>query len=167
MNMIEPDTAQKMCQSCGLCCDGSIHNWTNLREREIGFAKAQGFNLVQVDYDTYAFTQPCPAFKAPICSIYPNRPNACRSFVCKLLDDLENQVIDLGTAQAVARKAKILIGDITLSLGENDGIRLPFERLIRYHSGEINGKPDTVKMINQLRDLLHKYWGVRWKIKLK
>jgi hypothetical protein len=162
--MTEPDLTQELCKSCGLCCDGSILNWTNLRTSEIGFANTQGFNIVRVDHDTFAFTQPCPAYTAPICSIYQNRPHACRSFACKLFIDVENQVIDFDKAQQVVRKAVLLIREITLSINANDPT-LSLERLIRYHDIEIHGKPEAVEMINQLRDLLHKFWGVKWKIK--
>ena len=65
--------------SCGLCCDGSIFQLVKLRPGE----RPPGLRLVPA-HD--AFAQPCGCLEGTRCTIYPQRPVACRGFRCRLLD---------------------------------------------------------------------------------
>ncbi|MBL9026553.1 MAG: YkgJ family cysteine cluster protein [Myxococcales bacterium] len=81
-----PDVAAltRVCQSCGLCCNGTLFRQGKLRPDEVETAKKN--RLVVID-DGPFFSLPCPRFDAEhkSCTVYEERPNTCRGFECRLL----------------------------------------------------------------------------------
>lgn len=90
------DPAAKLCTSCGLCCDGSIHGHAQLREGEVERARKLGLPLLADG--RRGFAMPCPKLVDRRCSIYQQRPNACRGYKCQLLHDLEADQVSLPDA---------------------------------------------------------------------
>ena len=75
---------ETLCQSCGLCCDGSLFGLVPLEREEVGVARRHRLHLVDSER---GFEQPCSALSPNgACSIYEERPRACRAFVCRLYD---------------------------------------------------------------------------------
>lgn len=81
-----PDVAEltRVCQSCGLCCNGTLFKNGKLRPEEVETAKK---NRLVVIEDGPFFALPCPRFDAEArsCTVYEERPNTCRGFECRLL----------------------------------------------------------------------------------
>jgi hypothetical protein len=81
-----------LCQSCGLCCDGSLFGRVDLAPDEVEPARRHGLRVLG---NGRSFRQPCAAL-VPLaaaaelprraCSSYEHRPAACRRFVCRLYD---------------------------------------------------------------------------------
>jgi Fe-S-cluster containining protein len=99
-----------LCQSCGLCCDGSLFGRVNLDPEEVDSARRHRLRVVA---DGRAFEQPCPALVPSGaglgCSIYDDRPHACRRFVCKLYDRHSREGGPIEERIAVARRARALL----------------------------------------------------------
>jgi Fe-S-cluster containining protein len=78
---------EALCRSCGLCCDGSLFGGVILEADELRGARK---NHLYVLPRGNAFEQPCSALSTRSdgceCSIYSDRPRACRAFTCRLYD---------------------------------------------------------------------------------
>jgi hypothetical protein len=70
---------EDLCLSCGLCCDGSLF-WA------VPVGQGEG---VPVALDAEGrLRQPCACFDGS-CSIYAERPAACRAFNCRVLQTVQ------------------------------------------------------------------------------
>jgi Fe-S-cluster containining protein len=86
-----PLDLEALCQSCGLCCDGSLFGRVTLQPEEVVVAKKSRLRVISTGK---GFEQPCSALvrttpgagEHVACSIYDERPLACRRFVCRLHD---------------------------------------------------------------------------------
>lgn len=67
--------AESLCLSCGLCCDGSLFWAVPVEESEDVPAPLDADGRLR---------QPCACFDGA-CTIYPDRPAACRTFDCRVL----------------------------------------------------------------------------------
>ncbi len=96
----------RICQSCGLCCNGTLYRRARLRDGEIESAKR---NKLRVLESGEGFEQPCSRLENNTCSIYAERPYTCQKFECALLarHRMEGGPVEPGL-EAV-RRAKELI----------------------------------------------------------
>jgi hypothetical protein len=91
--------------ACGLCCDGTLFDQTNLSaDDDIGPLAGMGIDAV-FNQTEPALRQPCAAYKNCVCSIYPDRPHVCRQFRCRLLRRFNANKISEGDALDIIRKA--------------------------------------------------------------
>lgn len=76
-----------LCRSCGLCCDGRLFGCVPLAPDEVERGRK---NRLLVLPRGNAFEQSCSALsregESCACSIYADRPRACRAFACRLHD---------------------------------------------------------------------------------
>jgi uncharacterized protein len=99
--------SQGLCESCGLCCDGTLFSWVRLEPSELAWAQA--LRLPMIDKSgTPAFLQPCACFDGARCLAYAERPTRCRNYECKLLKSVDAGETTLEDAFAKVRKAKDL-----------------------------------------------------------
>lgn len=91
--------SEDLCISCGLCCDGSLF-WAVPVE--------QGEKVpVPLDADG-RLRQPCACFNGA-CTIYADRPAACRKFDCRVLQTVQAGRRDVTWAhEQIAAMRKIL-----------------------------------------------------------
>lgn len=82
-----------------------LHSHGILEREELERASALGLDLL--DGEESAFSLPCPRF-AGCCTIYRDRPSACRRFRCALLRKLEERKIELAEALSIVREARRL-----------------------------------------------------------
>jgi Fe-S-cluster containining protein len=99
-----------LCQSCGLCCDGSLFGRVDLEPGEVESARRHRLPVVA---GGKAFEQPCSALLARgpgvHCSIYDERPASCRRFVCRLYDRQVREGGPIEERIAVVRRARLLV----------------------------------------------------------
>jgi hypothetical protein len=86
--MTNPDDRSSICIGCGLCCDGTLHGHTDLREEDKIAAAAVGLTVVEREGKPI-FWQPCARFSCGTCSVYQARPPVCRQYRCALLKKVE------------------------------------------------------------------------------
>jgi hypothetical protein len=81
-----------LCTRCGLCCDGTLFADVELSSRAEP-TQLEGPGLeIESDVEAPLLVQPCAALRGRRCSIYAHRPGCCRTFECKLLQDLQRQI---------------------------------------------------------------------------
>ena len=126
-----PDITETLCTTCGLCCDGTL-----LADVELaGRREATGLEILGLEVEDAdeghrgLLLLPCRALEGTRCSIYPHRPACCRTFECRLLQEVRRGVVDLGRARekvmdALGRIAHIK--SLLVTLGHRDE-RLPLK----------------------------------------
>ncbi|HTJ80749.1 MAG TPA: YkgJ family cysteine cluster protein [Polyangiaceae bacterium] len=78
-----PEDLSRICQGCGLCCNGTLFAMVELEQHELDRAPRHSLPLVPGEA---AFSLPCPKYeRGHGCSIYDDRPERCRSYRCGLL----------------------------------------------------------------------------------
>lgn len=77
-----------LCGACGLCCNGALFASVQLQEQDnaarlealgLGLRREKGASWVRL---------PCAAHDGCSCRIYAERPARCRTFECKLLQEV-------------------------------------------------------------------------------
>lgn len=121
--------ASALCQACGLCCNGLIFSHAVLKPGESGPAAQLGLAVYlehnDEDGDYEAFHLPCPGHKEHLCSIYSQRPEACRHYQCLLLRRFLQGKYSFEVSLDLVHTAKRLIGNIQRQIGAGQtGARL-------------------------------------------
>ena len=130
--MIKPDLSltDTLCTRCGLCCDGSLFADVELAGTDEATAlEVMGLEIEEDEEDCGLLLQPCAALKGKCCSIYAHRPDCCRTFECRLLEETRRG--DIGVGQAKAKIAEALkrierVKELIGQLGQSDQ-RLPLK----------------------------------------
>lgn len=77
--------AQLLCPHCALCCNGVLFADVRLQASDDPVRlKRLGVPLRERG-SSARFPQPCSCLDGNKCRIYPDRPNRCRTFECRLL----------------------------------------------------------------------------------
>ena len=99
---------EMLCTRCGLCCDGSLFADVELASGgEASALEVMGLEIEDDDGDGGGLlVQPCSALKGKRCSIYPHRPGCCRTFECRLLQEVKRG--EVGVEQAKEKIAETL-----------------------------------------------------------
>lgn len=100
-----------LCQSCGMCCDGSLFGRVDLEPDEIEPARRNRLRVL----GGRGFEQPCTALaqreREPgrVCAIYDQRPGACRRFACRLYERHRREGGPLEPRLAAVRRVRELV----------------------------------------------------------
>lgn len=100
-----------ICIGCGLCCDGTLHGYSVVKEGDEGAVTACGLEI-SADGEKKFFVQPCPRSSCGKCSVYACRPKVCRSYRCALLRDLEAGATSEADARDRIATAKKLVAAV-------------------------------------------------------
>lgn len=98
-----PSPAEALCTRCGLCCDGSLFADVELGRREDATALVGlGLELEEDDDREGAevLLQPCAALRGTRCGVYAHRPGCCRTFECRVLQELRRGSLTPSAAQS-------------------------------------------------------------------
>ena len=98
--------ASQLCQQCGMCCDGTLFNMVGLKTGETSRVPAAKLPLKRDEKDKEFFNQPCLAFKDGCCSVYHDRPRACRSYHCILHRQVLNGSTDFDAAAHLVQQTR-------------------------------------------------------------
>jgi uncharacterized protein len=96
-----PSFTDTLCKRCGLCCDGSLFADVELT----GHVEATGLEVLGLeidddDADGALLLQPCLALKGTRCGIYALRPECCRTFECRVLQEVRRGTVAVERARA-------------------------------------------------------------------
>jgi hypothetical protein len=123
MALSEERWVAELCPHCGLCCNGVLFGDVELqRGDDPKQLTAAGLNLFRKGRK-HSFNQPCGCFDGNWCRIYYNRPQRCRTFECRLLQQLQAGRITLPLALrsiAEARRLSNQVRDMVRELGHTD-----------------------------------------------
>jgi Fe-S-cluster containining protein len=99
-----------LCQSCGLCCDGSLFGLVPLDRDEVALARKNRLHVLESDK---GFEQPCAALsESGACSIYDERPRACDKFICRLYERQRREGGSLEPRLAAVQRVRALITEV-------------------------------------------------------
>jgi len=129
-----------LCTQCGLCCSGALHEYVALDDSERG---DEALVLGLVPGGRTGFTLPCPMLAGCTCSIYQNRPQACRRYKCQQLLELEAGNTTLGVAADRVREATRLNEEVARHLPAGQALPEARNRLL-FGKGE--GQSSALKL---------------------
>jgi|SRR5580765_8260153 len=125
-----PSLTDTLCTRCGLCCDGSLFAEVELAGRtEATGLEILGLDVEDEDDGPALLQQPCAALRGTRCGIYAQRPECCRTFECRLLQDARGGTVSVrraGEHIAEARKRIARIERLMNRLGKRR-TRLPLK----------------------------------------
>ena len=116
--------SERLCNACGLCCNGVMFHTVRLQPNDAApELVALGLKLKRKRRQDWIL-QPCPAYHDGQCSIYAQRPERCRRFECRQLQQVETgeitEEVALEKIRDVQRRAAQLD---TLSRRDDGGLR--------------------------------------------
>lgn len=156
-----PGPSENLCLACGMCCDGSLHNFTHLRTEEVIQAGKLGLRVAKVRQGTPIIWQPCKAYTRPDCRVYLDRPRACRQYRCKLLNALESDSLDLSEALECVRKVQDQIAALRSQMPDPD-LHFSLSRQIRINWLDRSTLPmPAAEIFSRLAGLMQDHFGVR------
>jgi hypothetical protein len=135
MTLSSESPTNTLCKSCGLCCTGHLFVWTKLRSAELDSIQGLGLKVFR-EPSQRGFSQPCPLWNGK-CTVYdsPHYPRFCKTYKCKLLNELIAETVELSEALDTVESAKTMIGELELLLSVMPGENFR-ERLAAYLGGE-------------------------------
>ena len=150
--------ANLLCKSCGLCCTGHLFVWTKLRSSELDSIQSLGVDVLR-EPGQRGFNQPCPLWRRH-CTIYeiPQYPRFCRTYKCKLLKQVLDEITPLPSALTVIHRTKSLIHalDVVLPASPSPNFR---ERLAAYLERE-DVSPEIQQQAGELLEVYESQFGV-------
>jgi hypothetical protein len=137
-------STERLCLSCGLCCDGSLFWAVPVEQGETVPAPLDAAGRLQ---------QPCACFNRA-CTIYADRPAACRTFDCRVLQTVRaGRRDDAWAREQIAGMRRVLAAlDAALPGGEPSLYRRAAEFLAR-HQKELRDPAFQRRNRNVLRCL--------------
>lgn len=98
---MEPALTDILCTACGLCCDGSLFADVELAGGdEATTLEVLGLEVEDPDEGHRGLLlQPCRALQGTRCSVYAHRPACCRTFECRLLQQVGRGAVEIDRAQ--------------------------------------------------------------------
>ena len=160
-------SASSLCRSCGLCCNGSLFAWVELRPGELDPIEALGVHVFRSDPNEKGFSQPCPLWKGE-CTIHetPHYPHSCRAYNCKLLKEVIAEKESLPHALSVVQQAKEMIRqvDALLPASANTNFR---ERLVAELEENEGTDPELRRKADALLNFYKDVFGVNDLVELQ
>lgn len=117
-----------LCRECGLCCQGIFHGTVKIWPEEVPAVRRLGLTVVETD-DGPTFPQPCLCHREGQCSVYAERPSACRAYRCKLLQGYEAGRLTQDESLKHIRQAKELVASLHRRLGPDSAATGLWQRL--------------------------------------
>jgi len=94
-----------LCQRCGLCCDGTLFTSVPLKPTEVEPLRQLSLPVMQRADGSPGLAQRCAALQGRCCTVYSERPQACRSYRCHLFTALAEGEVSLEESLKVVEEA--------------------------------------------------------------
>jgi Fe-S-cluster containining protein len=142
---MKPNLTDVLCTRCGLCCDGSLFADVELGGRaEATRLEAMGLAIEDEDGNRPLLLQPCAALQGRRCGIYAHRPGCCRTFECRLLQDVRRGAVGVERALEQIAEALGKLGRVKELMAGRGDARLPLaERVAEALAAEVGASPDA------------------------
>lgn len=106
-----------LCTRCGLCCDGTLFGDVELTgPAEAARLEVLGLNVEADDADLDLLSLPCAALHGTRCGIYAHRPQCCRTFECRLLQNAARGAVSVDQALTQIAVARAQVQHVTMLL---------------------------------------------------
>ena len=117
-----------LCTRCGLCCDGTLLGDVELTgPAEAARLEILGLDVDTDDADTELLSLPCAGLRGTTCSVYAHRPQCCRTFECRLLQNARRGAVTVDDALARISDARAQVQQVRALLAkvEAHAARMP------------------------------------------
>jgi hypothetical protein len=94
-----------LCQRCGLCCDGNLFTSVPLQGAEVETVRRLSLPVIARADGSPGLAQRCAALEGRCCTVYSERPEACRRYRCNLHVALAEGEVSLNEALTVVDEA--------------------------------------------------------------
>lgn len=144
-----------LCQSCGLCCDGTLFAFVPLKAaEEEAAARSLSLPLFDRDNGVRAFSQPCQLLKGASCGAYDQRPEACRKFFCNVYAAVADDEVDVYDALEVIDQAHEKVADlaVTFDLEAKGGVMNAARRKAAYDPTVTDDQKAALKKTERFLD---------------
>jgi Fe-S-cluster containining protein len=137
-------SAEELCLSCGLCCDGSLFWAVPIKRGEEAPAPLDADGKLR---------QPCACFNGA-CTIYASRPAACRTFDCRVLQTVQAGRRDIAWArEQIAGMRRVLAALDAVLPGSEPSLYRRAAEFLAAHQKELRDPAFQRKHRNVLRHL--------------
>lgn len=154
-----------LCQRCGLCCDGNLFSSLPVRRSEVEAMQRLSLPVVERADGTPGIEQRCAALDGRCCTVYADRPEACRRYRCYLLTAAAEGEVSVEEALAVVDEAHAQIRAVEAALPpERPGSPKAVLQRARHEDQPENGGPlprETQELWNQAESHLDRHFRGR------
>lgn len=157
---------EKLCLTCGLCCDGTLFRDVELQPgddaaklRVLGLPVKAGRR--SEESSEHKFPQPCSALCSDLkCRVYGDRPIRCRQFECALFKSVAATQTEFSAALKVIRQTRMQADEVRRLLrelgdtGERIALVKRFKRVKRkLEAGDLPADLDTETAYDRFAEL--------------
>lgn len=143
---MEPALTDTLCTACGLCCDGTLLADVELGGKDDLVAlELMGLEIEDPDEEHDGLLLlPCGALRGTRCSIYVHRPECCRTFECRLLQQAGRGLVTVEEAMVTINDAVARVARVRSLVEELDPGQEPMSLKERSLEALANSEPDCV-----------------------
>jgi len=143
-----------LCLSCVLCCTHGLFRNAPVKAAEVDRLKTRRLPMVN-EGNQWRIQFPCTAHNGR-CSIYPDRPEACRKYECDILRAVNDGSMPEPSARALLDRANVLVAGVRAKLPGNGDLWTDVRRYCE-DSAQWRGKhADLLLELFELRKLLQR-----------
>ena len=95
---------EDLCQRCGLCCDGTLFNRVPIGVSEQ--VPEAALHVIKGPNGGRFIPQCCAALEGTSCTVYAQRPLACRKYECLLFGAVREGEVSFAEALEVIQRVK-------------------------------------------------------------
>ncbi len=131
----------ELCQACGLCCQGVLHEYVALEADELEWAERLELPRYPRDGTSFkGFSQPCALHQNGKCTAYAQRPGACSFYQCELLGAYLQNQITMDDSLSIVADARQLIDTIQTKAGSAASHQSIWQQITDYIDGQGAGR---------------------------
>jgi len=101
-----------LCESCGICCDGTLFNYVTLVDDDVPKLARYPQLKLKLRNEQATFDQGCVLHTGTGCSAYDDRPDTCSRYVCGVLRAVARDELTDDEALLVIKEAKALVDNV-------------------------------------------------------
>ncbi|MFN3457424.1 MAG: hypothetical protein ACK4Z8_07600 [Novosphingobium sp.] len=108
-----PSLASRLCLSCSLCCDGTLHGYAVIKDAEVEETAALGLDTFTTAAGQSAFAFPCHYLEGKACTRYDSwRPSICGDYFCRVQARVASEELTEQQAFALVHQARGLRDEV-------------------------------------------------------
>ena len=133
MSPVTDEEKEALCLHCGLCCDGSLFSFLGIQPGEVERLGRRGLAVAARPDGRLALdlSRGCPGLSGKCCTLYQDRPQACRDYRCLLFMALEEGEVGLPEAKSVVDETHATLA--ALHASPSPPSRQDAQRILRRH----------------------------------
>ncbi len=96
---------KELCAACSMCCNGTLYLYVTLTNDDVRRLEKYPQLALTTKNEQPSFSEPCVFHGASGCSVYADRPDACRRYSCALLSAVQHDEVSVDDAKLIIEEA--------------------------------------------------------------